>query len=294
MGKISQKVSLRILALTGVMFALTNCVTTQNSGPEIPTAELPKPVIGLSYIYENNNQETIIAENKGIYTWRSTNGTLHERNANPFIPYQGWKTATRKALGWIDGSPTVLWPLQAGNSGNFDLNRKTLNLDGSDDKLYQQTWYCDVAQTQDIKFNTSKTKAFVTQCKRYYKGSWVETHKTYYAPEYQAPLIEETTSKYAPKKINKIKRIEFDTSVLTQKERNSIVKAVQNTLDGTRPINTWKAQSLPVNATIKILDGNASTNNNCKSYVGIFSIQERTLYNYRKACKQNDGTWIAS
>jgi len=296
MNRIRRQLSSRLTSII-LVAALGGCVSTFSGppGPEIPVTPMPGVEVGQSFVYSDGSRETVIAVRGDQVTWQNRTGIIRESTHNPIIPYHSWKSSTRRAHGWIEGNPDLLWPMKIGKSGRFDLYRDVENSDGTNKRRYHQRWHCDVSETKTIKWKTRTSDAFVVKCDRYYNGTWRQRRFIDYVPSLGAVVAVKNEYRSTPSTLRKLVELEFDTSILEKDERTSLFSIVQQVLldSGPQSKRVWRASSRTLGVTIQSLDHfKRSDGQSCQHYVGIFKVQNRVLENYRTACRDQSGTWV--
>jgi len=297
MNRILLKISSRLTLIVSIA-VLGGCVSTPfggRPGPKMSPAPMPGVEVGQSFIYSDGHRETVIAVKGDQVTWRSKNGIIRGSYRNPILPYHSWKSSTRRARGWIEGSPEFLWPMVTGKSGHFDLYRDVENNDGSNTRRYHQRWSCDVSNTKTVIWKKHPSNAYVVKCDRYYNGIWRQRRFIDYVPAVGAVVAIKNEFRSSPSTLQELVRMEFDTSILQKSERASLFGVVQQVLQDPSPRSkrVWRASSHPVEVTVRSLDNYKSPDGrSCQHYVGSFRVQNRVLENFRTACRAQTGTWV--
>lgn len=297
--KLEKQFAFTIPAIISVLL-LGACAEIQKLRPSelaLPLAAVPDYALGELYVYDDGRTETVIAKEGAILTWRTNNGVVRKTYRNFAIPYLNWQTATRRGTSKTDAKPNMLWPLQVGNTGNFNFTRTAEDNDGKNSRQYKQSWQCKVDGTETVRITLGSYDTFKIVCHRYNGKTWRQTRTFNYAPLIGHYVLRRDNYRSGPSARRELVSYGFNSSVFSASDQQRLTKTVQKALSKNKngDISYWR--SAKGSANIGINPMTTQTNSKglvCRSYEGVFSDNQRIRTNRRYACRRADGVWVHS
>ena len=288
------------LAFVFPVLLLGGCAEIQklrSPGPALPAAAIPDYAPGERYNYDNGRNETVIAREGSILTWRTNNGVVRKTYRNFTIPYLSWQTATRRGTSITNANPAMLWPLRVGNSENFEFIRTAEDNDGGNRRDYKQTWQCKVEDTETVRIALGSYDTFVIVCHRYNGKTWRQTRTFYYAPSVGHYILRRDSYLSGPSARRELVSYGFNSTVFSVADQQTLTKTVQESLSNNHngEVTYWRGGS--GGPTIGISPLTMETNSKgltCRNYEGVFGDTGRLRINRRYACRRPDGVWVHS
>lgn len=271
-----------------------------NVGPKLAPAPLPRYVVGESFRFDDGRQETVLAIDGELVTWRKNRFSTAVGYPNFLIPSLSWQTRTRKSRIQLDAQPGMLWPLRVGNDQRFNMTQVVeakgdARLSGGETRIeLKRSWRCVVERTETVTVPAGTFDTYRISCFRYEAGTdnWRQTRIFHYAPKIAHFVSREDIYASRPGRRIRLSAAGFNSTVLPRAEQISLMAALQDTLNR-NPDNRgtdWRSGNLVVTlAPIRTYRNTKGVR--CREYTSTYHLGGRKRANFRRVCPNPKGIW---
>ncbi len=171
---------MRLFAVLLLTAGLAACA----EGPSSPASEdtggavsrLPGYRVGDRLAWSNGRSEIVTAVQGEIVSWKDQDGKVSQSYRNFLLPTLAWSSPEGPVTSTIDAQPDLLWPLRAGTSETFQVQR---TVGGT---VLRDEWGCHVGATERINVPLGSFDTIKAYCQQYRQGSIIGEIRWNYAP----------------------------------------------------------------------------------------------------------------
>jgi len=283
-----------VLGLAAAL-TLSGCITTgANKGPALPTAQLPDYRAGMSFSFDDGVNETVLAQDGEVLTWRTDTGVVRTRYRNFLIPYLSWQNSTQRSKTKTDVSPTALWPLKIGNQKFFSIKQTVEKNDGTGKREFSQDWQCVIDGTEKVTVPAGTFDTYRIPCHRYYRQFWRQTKTYFYSPKVGHYVLYKDDSSARPSQRRRLVSYGFDSAVLPAADRRTRQTAIQQALERSKDgvgVRWQNSNGRVTGVVTPVRTIKVKGEGKCRIYKRAISAFGHTKSGQGKACRKNNGIW---